>query len=119
MKTDIHVQLFNANQQRLTILQSAKLHMTQLRDYQSFKITSQQKKQKLMQLQKIIKEIKEKLSSVTLKEMPSFRVQNKTITIEKPKAQRTSDKMDEVTSVKDSLWKELEEIDKKLASLGN
>ncbi len=119
MKTNIHVQLFNAKQQRLTILHAAKLHMTELRDYQSFKIASQKKKQKLMQLQKVIKEIKEKLSSVTLKEMPSFRVESKKIILDKSKARRTFDKTDEVTSVKDDLWKELEEIDKKLASLGN
>ena len=124
MKSDLNIQLPESNLKRTHILKSAKMVAEQLQKLVQMRTLRERKKEKILQLNKILFAVNEAFTTLKLKDVPSLKTVplGDDIVEGKPtKVSKENESQKRVFSGVDSqtlaLARELEEIEKKLASL--
>jgi len=127
MKSNLNVQITDSRSKRRVVLMSAKSMAEQLRDFNSLKKLRERKRKKLTILSNLMSEIGVALDEVKIKDVPSVHIvhpgEEPKVEIKKVEPQKVKQtvvkpveapKMDKK---EEQLIRELEDIDKKLASL--
>ena len=118
MKSNLHIQLMNGKSKRTSILMSAKIFMQQLQESTALKKIRSDKNNQYMLLEKIFSDIKLALHEVNAKDLPMIHVMGKKFEeVEEVKKEKPIIQNRFVDQKELKLAQELEDIERKLASL--
>ena len=117
MKSKVHVQVNDYKNKRLLVLESARTLATQLKTYENLKSIRLQKIKKIKQLEKITQDINDLLSQIKIKDFPDVHIKGyqEKISVVEPKIQEQEIRQPKIKL--DPITEELQEIERKLASL--